>query len=1013
MKGDIYEATYTSSNINIIQNQPLPYIQVCTNNRFVYTDNLGNAIFEDSLQYGPINISKQYISTSGNEFDIFFAQYPDTLRVVVADSIVINNNLISAYFFNKNSNNIYYHALQQLKFLNNISAVSNFRRYIRSDMRLNNAHGECVGRYIINIDSSAGRHSHVTRHELSHAYVFNKLGNIFFLNFNDDNKEAMDEAFAVYLTSTAIDTELHISPSYEANIVNYHISAVQSEFYSGIPITESFYSRYRCRYPIASAWWELRNTFGQEVFDDKLIRALVRITTEEGLDRNDWHKPRTFYNILMRYSTEEERVIIDNAYASRGLYFTPKVTAIGSPDSRREKNMYRQSDIGYDDKIYVKVTNCPQNTPIMVFIVADRDYTNGMSVSELERIQTITGRTDENGEWVSEILEQLDIGDYDIIVDVGFYDENNNAVFDGVLHFEYHATKIRDGFDGLNGPGFTVYNDEIDVVVAVDVSYEMYNESNSLRRSVDHFINLLRRGDRLNVFKFYQEQNINTHFANNLVVVNNNHASLSSNLYIYPGGGSVALNLTKPFEIGHQRFDQNLRRKGFVLFSGGLHSHIPEDPTTHFQGRYWIDNFYLPRNIKCHSVGFSPDPNFSHYSKNNMGKIAQWGKGAYYRQQQTNTAYEDIGELINSIRESTSTYDGKGVLEMNSGVIAPFVIDTKTHNFIVTLAYGKNLAPVGYGHVSLVLTSPSGQQYYNNTFDTLTRIEVDNPESGNWLAVVANNHTQYASFPYMINISSQSEIKAKIETLPARHSVDEPFFVKVSLTDYYTPINDASVLLTVSRDLWSKSFNLYDHEQNGEYSNYIYFYDELLDNFQEAKGSYEIQLSIASQNHNLTRTVRRHMYMFEPEALDYPNMTRKLHSGWNWVGYPRLQRNEIGVSIEYANASLSPYLTGVLSFDGKAYKDNNTWIYNGLTSLNSREGYKLHIDNIDNIRLFELGTLVDTLSAITLYKDQWNWVTYPCYHRANPLEALSGIIDNVEYIKSETWSMKMFFLLEF
>jgi hypothetical protein len=47
-------------------------------------------------------------------------------------------------------------------------------------------------------------------------------------------------------------------------------------------------------------------------------------------------------------------------------------------------------------------------------------------------------------------------GDYDILVDIG-----NN----GVLHFAYIGANIRDGFDGLTGPGFRVYDDDITIVL--------------------------------------------------------------------------------------------------------------------------------------------------------------------------------------------------------------------------------------------------------------------------------------------------------------------------------------------------------------------------------------------------------------------------------------------------------------------------------------------------------------------------------------------------------------------
>jgi hypothetical protein len=41
-----------------------------------------------------------------------------------------------------------------------------------------------------------------------------------------------------------------------------------------------------------------------------------------------------------------------------------------------------------------------------------------------------------------------------------------------------------------------------------------------------------------------------------------------------------------------------------------------------------------------------------------------------------------------------------------------------------------------------------------------------------------------------------------------------------------------------------------------------------------------------------------------------------------------------------------------------------------------------------------------------LNEGQWNWVTYPCYETVYPWEALSGVIDRIDYIMAEKWSMK-------
>jgi hypothetical protein len=76
----------------------------------------------------------------------------------------------------------------------------------------------------------------------------------------------------------------------------------------------------------------------------------------------------------MSNSTLANKMIIDKAYSDRGLHFTPQAISAGisNPPDGKDKNMFR---IG--DPVHVKVTNCPQNTPLTVYIVEDQDYMMG------------------------------------------------------------------------------------------------------------------------------------------------------------------------------------------------------------------------------------------------------------------------------------------------------------------------------------------------------------------------------------------------------------------------------------------------------------------------------------------------------------------------------------------------------------------------------------------------------------------------------------------------------------
>ncbi|MEF3694351.1 MAG: hypothetical protein V3576_03290 [Candidatus Cloacimonadota bacterium] len=204
------------------------------------------------------------------------------------------------------------------------------------------------------------------------------------------------------------------------------------------------------------------------------------------------YKPRYFYIILMRNSTPSNQLIIDRAYSDRGLNFTPQVVSAGvpNPPDGRDKNMFR---IG--DPVYVKVTNCPQNTPLTVYVVEDQDYTDGMMVSSLNALYQVSGTSDNDGVWYSStpVMTASTVGDYDILVDIG-----NN----GVLHFAYSGANVHDGFDGLNGSGFTVYDDGVDVVLALGVSESMEGECADLQQLARSFISAMLPGDRLNIFLF-------------------------------------------------------------------------------------------------------------------------------------------------------------------------------------------------------------------------------------------------------------------------------------------------------------------------------------------------------------------------------------------------------------------------------------------------------------------------------------------------------------------------------
>jgi hypothetical protein len=394
-------------------------------------------------------------------------------------------------------------------------------------------------------------------------------------------------------------------------------------------------------------------------------------------------------------------------------------------------------------------------------------------------------------------------------------------------------------------------------------------------------------------------------------------------------------------------------------------------------------------------------------SMKNMSKIAKWGDGFFYHRPNVSYTYYDIQSLLNSIRETFPAEDKRGVIEPNAIVNIPFIIDSKSHDFKTYLSFGK---PLTSDNVSITLTSPSDIEYGDYTFfEVMNRLDVSSSEAGTWLATIENN--SMAPVQYCFGVDVTSDIRIDVSKVPLFKPIDTPFLVTVSLKDYIEPILGASLSVTVSRDSWSKCLVLCDNGSNGDlvandgiYSTYIYIYNEVIGLFSPLEGVYNLTFLINSQPMHISRSIRRHIYLSPQESSPYPEVTRLLHRGWNWVGYPRLD-DRVRNTIEYANLSLVPYLEGIDSSHGTARYIRDQWIYQGLTSIDKSEGYKLKIEDIDRIELYELGILVDTLAVHELREGEWNWLTYPCYETVKPLGALSDVKESIDFIMAEDWSM--------
>ncbi|MCB5271105.1 MAG: hypothetical protein LHW56_04590 [Candidatus Cloacimonetes bacterium] len=344
----------------------------------------------------------------------------------------------------------------------------------------------------IEISTGNGRYSSTLCHEMTHDMVNRSLiFNSFRYGSTSELRGAMDDAFSSYFPCMYRNNPYYRSSLYTKGLSDpaLTVASVHSSEYPTSTVNEDIYARYDMRFPLASAWWDLRNrTHFPDLNDndfnavDTLLVGALGIVKRE-LDDNATYryKPRYFYNILMKrvdddttpYPLNPKQVAIQKAYTSRGFHFYPRVQSHSL--AQKPRNSFSPGN-----QVHVNITEAPQNTPFKVYVIRHGDYTyiNGASVSTLNdhlasEFTPIEESTHADGKWSGLIwtiptIAKNAVGDYDIIVDFGSPEQP-----DGRIHFAFNAADVMDGFDGLNGPGFTVYDDSIDVATSsVKSSYQ-------------------------------------------------------------------------------------------------------------------------------------------------------------------------------------------------------------------------------------------------------------------------------------------------------------------------------------------------------------------------------------------------------------------------------------------------------------------------------------------------------------------------------------------------------------
>lgn len=153
-------------------------------------------------------------------------------------------------------------------------------------------------------------------------------------------------------------------------------------------------------------------------------------------------------------------------------------------------------------------------------------------------------------------------------------------------------------------------------------------------------------------------------------------------------------------------------------------------------------------------------------------------------------------------------------------------------------------------------------------------------------------------------------------------------------------------------------------------------------------------------------------------VVQCPHEERTLKTGWNWVSFPKLQReNDDPIELAPLLNTLEPMpqhmlIQHRLNTNGdmiEAYYEgtNGVWSFNDLEELQSTKGYKIDITDENNIAflLSTPGTRLDPTYPIQIKGDmKENWIGYYQYQQADPFDALNYCIDNLRVIKGQYWS---------
>lgn len=511
-----------------------------------------------------------------------------------------------------------------------------------------------------------------------------------------------------------------------------------------------------------------------------------------------------------------------------------------------------------------------------------------------------------------------------------------------------------------------------------------------------------------------------------LVTINNNKEELQA--AIIGPNQSLATNMILPIEHAHSPFQYSEANKAMILLSDGWHWIREEDTETppypdnliHSE----ITTNYNPYAITCHTLCYEQEedignnktdwdhmPYDAEATKLLMQNIADWGNGQAYHRSSVDSSFVDIKSLISDIRNKPLVAHKTGSFTETPVVDLSFSVDSGSHS--LRIDYSLDMYTVA-DPISFGLTSPSGVIYTNdsgvhNVYCRVGVIEIAYPENGLWSISLERSPNALELELFNISVELESDIIIDFNPLANKVPYDEALYVSAAVYDYKTPVTDAIVEVRIQRGDWSVYRSLFDdgtHHDNfandGVYANNINIYYDAEPYFEAVSGDYYVTYELNVPSLSVQREKTYKITIVAPD--DSMVQDRRLMPGWNWIGFPRLIRDGYSDTIDNVTSTMVPDLNTIESRQGYAVFEDY-WHYYGLNDFNSKEGYKLRISNGNEIAFREVGTLIDTTSVYHL-NEEWNWITYPCATTVYPEEALVSVIDYIDYVRAEIWSMQ-------